>query len=103
MKGKKQKILGMILFSALVIFLLWYVNYDDMELVGFRTNPSGYDSIAYLFLRNFIDASYPHTAINAWWALTQAIPVLVSWVVRSALGKCIHYLGIAISKLYSSV
>lgn len=104
MKEKEQKLVGMVLFSALVILLLWHVNYEDMDLVGMRTNPSGYNSIAYQLLSQFIDDSYPYTALlSTWWALTQVIPVLVSWGIRNPLGKCVKYFELAVKKLYSLV
>lgn len=118
MRTKKQRILGMVLFSATVIFLLWHVDYlygtdslyssnffayVSLHFVGFHDNPLGYGSIAYRVLAKFVDTSWHYTVINNAWVLTQCIPVLISWGIRSFLGRSVTAAELLWKRLYASV
>lgn len=94
----------MIAFAVLALFLLWHVNYDYMEIVGFRTNPWGFDSLAYKLIKEIAtENNYSHHSTNFWWSSTQAIPILLSWGLRKLLGKCIAFASTAVKVLYSKV
>ena len=101
---KRQRLTGMITFSVLAIFLLWHVNFEDMEIVGFRTNPWGYGSLAYKLIDEFVhDDSYAHDSANFWWIATQTIPIVTSWGLRKILGKGVAFASTAAKWLYSRI
>lgn len=118
MQPKAQRIVGMILFSAAGIFLFWHVDYIwgsdnfyssnvldyvSLHFVGFSDNPMGYGSIAYRVMAHFVDTSWRYTTINTAWALTQSIPVLISWGIRGFLGRSVRAVELLARKLYTSV
>ncbi len=106
MSIKNQRLVGVLLSSAICIFLFWHVDYLygtgnfysanaldylSLHVVGFSDNPFGYGSIAYrIILDKFIDTSWRNSAINNAWALTQAIPIALAWGLRSPLGRFVN-------------
>src|SRR5438105_842689 len=113
MQSKDQRILGMVLFSAAGIFLFWHVDYIygadnfyssnaldyvSLHFVGCNDNPLGYGSIAYRVIAQFADTSWPHTAGNNPWVLTQSIPVLISWGIRGFLGRSVTAVELLVRK-----
>jgi hypothetical protein len=116
MEPKKQRIVGMIAFSAIAIVLLWHVDYLAIsiyshnpldyltfQLVGWNTNPLGYGSIAYRIATKFVGASWRGDATNKVWVLSQVIPILISWPIRRFLGKSVSVVERVLMKLFASV
>ena len=103
LQEKKARLVGMASFSALLIFMLWYVDYEQMDTVGFGPNPIGYDSVAYKLLSYVFDDSYRHSALSRAWTLTQAVPFAASWGIRVLLGRCVLSIEAAVGKVYDAV
>jgi hypothetical protein len=103
MQEKQARIVGMVAFIALAVFLVWHVDYGTMETVGFQTSPHGYDSIAYKCAKAFYPDQYGY-GIEAgnWWIWTQLLPIGVAWLLRKSLGKCMNFLSRAAKRIYSS-
>jgi hypothetical protein len=104
---KRQRLAGMITFSVFAIFLLWHLDYEDVEIVGFRNNPWGFNSFAYNLINAIAAAanndSQSYESRNLWWFSTQVIPILTSWMLRKFLGKCVALVSTAAKYLYSKL
>src|SRR6267142_2433609 len=110
---KKQRIIGMIAFSASTGFLFWYVDYltpdnyysnnlfgyISLQVVGWGSRPLGYGSGAYRIAAQFVSWR-DGTATNTIWVLTQAIPILLSWGNRNRLGRLVLASQHALWKLW---
>jgi hypothetical protein len=117
MNPKKQRIVGMIAFAAITIFLFWFVDYltpDNyyssnpfdylsFQVVGWNTNPLGYGSIAYRIATKMVDSSWRGDATNKVWVLSQVIPILTSWPIREFLGKSVNAVEHVLKRLFASV
>jgi len=116
MASKKQRIVGMIAFSAITAFLFWYVNYltpnnyysnnlfgyISLQVVGWGTRPFGYNSVAYRIAAKFV-SERDGTATNSIWVLTQSIPIFISWGIRKRLGRNAQAAQLALRKLWDAV
>lgn len=107
MADKREKILGMTLFTTTTLFIFWYVNFsavNHVEIVGFYTKPYGYGSIAYeLHNELFGNDYYPYKSSNLFWIATQFLPVLISWAIRTRLGKVSNVLLTLSKKIYEKI
>lgn len=106
MNDKVARILGMLVFSSITIFLFWHVDFSDLNyrpIIEFRYGNGIRDSLIigliHLFYidwffdlllrpicgyRCFTDADY------IVWQITHIIPFIVSWKIRDFLGKTVN-------------
>ncbi len=110
MPEKSERLAGIIVFSALTIFIFWYVDFEQLEVVGFGTRPKGYGSIAYQILSTLYskelyqnEDSYQHDWSNFLWVITQSIPLLISWPIRKNLGIITSHALQLVHKLYCAL
>ena len=94
----------MSVFTFLIVLVIWYVDYDSMKVVGFGTNPFGYDSVAYHVLNEvFRVNSYRDRQSNFLWVVSQVSPLLLSWPIRSYLGSVAGFVMRLGQKIYRAV
>jgi hypothetical protein len=110
MTEKTKRIVGMLVCWVAFVFAFWYVNYNygyrgDFELVGFGTNPMGYDSVVYKAVLEPLNAAHPYrySASNFFWIVTQILPLIGAWLIRRQLGEAAGFVERLLHKAYRAV
>jgi hypothetical protein len=86
-KEKIHRLVGMLLFSAIVLLIFWYWELGQWDLVRVRrVAPAGHRSLVSSFLQQFGLSSQARTHF---WFLSQPLVVLAAWLLRASLGKAV--------------
>jgi hypothetical protein len=116
MTTKQERLIGMLLFAATPLILLWYVDYDHWCIVRFKY------CAEYSVVDNFLDSFVYQLAYRTpgnmydninrlnetihpdfWWAATQVVPCIVAWRIRGTLGLLTRRFADVIRKIYAAV
>ena len=91
---KLARLVGMVVFTAVVLLIIWYWRVGYWEIVDVRrVAPSGYGSIALTLLKP--SRLTTDTQTNLWF-MTQPLVLVGAWLLRAKL-------GVVVDKLYRAL